>query len=74
MILKKIESGDFQFWIDPETGEFCMECRADVDRFPAEDATELLVELRKQQLEYLQRKQDQEDSLIIKLLRSIWKG
>lgn len=73
MIRKIVRTNGFEFSIDPETGSLWIDGNFDTVTIPSEDATELLLELRKQQLDYLQKKQDQEESSIMKLLKSLYK-
>lgn len=73
MIRKTVEIEKLKFSINQETGELDIEDDNYGYTISSEDATELLIELRKQQLDYLQRKQDQEESSIMKLLKSLCK-
>lgn len=73
MIRKILTSKELSFEINSDTGELEIWSSAESFIISYEDATELLIELRKQQLEYLQGKQGQEENLITKLLKSIWR-
>lgn len=61
MIRKIVEIEKLKFSINQETGELDIEDDNYGYTIQPEDVKELLLELRKQQLEYLQKKQDQEE-------------
>lgn len=73
MIRKILTSKELSFEINSDTGELEIWSSAESFIIPYEDAAEMIIELRKQQLEYLQGKQGQEENLITKLLKSIWR-
>lgn len=73
MIRKIVETKGIKLWIEPDTGDLWVDLDIESKKIPSEDATELLIELRKQQLDYLQKNQDHEENLITKLLKSLWR-
>lgn len=71
MIRKILETNELSFEINILTRE--LEVRSSLETFtiPSDDAIDLLIELRKQQLDYLQKKQDQDKDSIMKLFKGI---